>query len=117
MTAYGLNVRSGPGMAYPIMGGLSLGDAVEVVGKNAAGDWLQIAYNGQGEFSGQGGWIAAAYVDLSGSLAAMPVVSAPLLPTPQSVVDRRPQCRPPGPLRRSRVSKPMVPGGSGSGSG
>ena len=46
VTAYGLNVRSGPGTAYPIVGGLSLDDVVEVVGKNAAGDWLQIAYNG-----------------------------------------------------------------------
>ena len=47
VTAYGLNVRSGPGTAYPIVGGLSLDDVVELVGKNAAGDWLQIAYNDQ----------------------------------------------------------------------
>jgi uncharacterized protein YraI len=63
VTAYGLNVRSGPGTAYPIVGGLSRGDSVEVVGKNATDDWLQIVYNGQGEFNGQRAWIAAAYVD------------------------------------------------------
>jgi dipeptidyl aminopeptidase/acylaminoacyl peptidase len=75
VTAYSLNVRAGPGTAYPIVGGLSLGDAVEVMGKNAAGTWLQIAYNGEES------WIAAAYVDLTGSLATVPEVSAPPPPT------------------------------------
>ena len=82
VTAYGLNVRTGPGVSYPIIGGLSRGDVVEVVGKNAAGPsmnsgqstWLQIAY------SGREAWIAAAYVDLTGSLEAVPVVSAPSPP-------------------------------------
>jgi hypothetical protein len=74
VTAYALNVRTGPGTAYPLQngGGLSLGDALEVVGKNATGDWLQIAYNEEE------GWIAAAYVDLTGSLAAVRELSAPL---------------------------------------
>jgi Tol biopolymer transport system component len=81
VTAYGLNVRSGPGVAYPIIGGLSRGDTVEVLGKNAASTWLQIAYSGQGELNGQEAWIAAAYVDLTGSLVTVPVVSAPPLPT------------------------------------
>jgi TolB protein len=85
--AYALNVRTGPGTAYPIVGGLSLGDAVEVVGKNAAssfdyaqdGNWLQILYPTSAEGRA---WIAAAYVDLAGSLAMVPEVSAPPLPTP-----------------------------------
>jgi TolB protein len=76
VNAYGLNVRSGPGTAYPIVGGLRLGDMVEVVGKNAASTWLRITYDGQGA------WVAAAYVDLTGSLAAVPEVSAPPPPTP-----------------------------------
>jgi TolB protein len=76
VTAYGLNVRTGPSTAYSIVGTLSLGDAVEVVGRNAIGDWLQIAYNEEE------GWIAAAYVDLTGSLATVPEVSAPPPPTP-----------------------------------
>ena len=75
VTAWGLNVRTGPGTAYSIIGVLSQGDVVEVVGKNAASDWLQIAY------SGQEGWVSAAYVDLSGSLTGVPEVSAPPPPT------------------------------------
>ena len=74
VTAYGLNVRSGPGIAYPIVGGLRLGDSVEVVGKNATGTWLQIVYLADSDGRG---WVAAAYVDLTGSLAEVPEVSAP----------------------------------------
>jgi len=81
VTTYGLNVRTGPGIAYPIVGGLSMGDSVEVVGRNVTGNWLQIDYNGQE------GWIAAAYVGLTGSLAAVPEVSAlpPPPPMPTSI--------------------------------
>jgi TolB protein len=78
VTAFALNVRAGPGTAYPIVGGLSLDDSVEVVGKDAAGDWLQIVCPaGEGQ-----GWIAAAYADLTGSLTAVPEASAPPLPSP-----------------------------------
>jgi uncharacterized protein YraI len=62
----GLNVRTGPGMAYPIVGGLSQGDVVEAVGKNTAGTWLQMVYPADSDGRA---WIAAAYVDLTGSLA------------------------------------------------
>jgi Tol biopolymer transport system component len=79
VTASALNVRTGPGTAYPIVGGLSLGDSMEVVGKNAAGDWLQIAYPANSEGRG---WIAAAYADLTGSLGAVPEVSVPSPPPP-----------------------------------
>jgi TolB protein len=75
VTAYGLNVRTGPGVAYSIIGVLSRGDVVEVVGKNASGTWLQIAY------SGQEAWVAAVYVDLTGFLATVPEVSTPPPPT------------------------------------
>jgi TolB protein len=89
--AYALNVRTGPSTAYSIVGTLSLGDPVEVVGRNTASsfdyaqdrDWLQIAYNGQE------GWVAAAYVDLTGSLATVPEVSAPPppIPTPTAAIE------------------------------
>jgi hypothetical protein len=75
----GLNVRTGPGTAYPIVGGLSQGDVVEVVGKNTAGTWLQMVYPADSDGRA---WIAAAYVDLTGSLAEVPEVSAPLPPPP-----------------------------------
>jgi Tol biopolymer transport system component len=81
VTAYGLNVRSGPGTAYPIVGGLIRGDVVEVVGKNATGTWLQIAYPTGAESRA---WVSAAYVDLAGSLAEVPKVAAPPLTGPMA---------------------------------
>jgi len=89
VTAYGLNVRTGPGTAYPVIGALSQGDTVEVVGKNVTGDWLQILYSAGTEGRG---WIAAAYVELTGSLAEVPEVSAPPPPppTPMAAMASRP---------------------------
>jgi TolB protein len=91
VTAFALNVRTGPGTAYPIVGGLSLGDLVEVVGRNAAdpsidsgrNDWLQIVYPSG---SDSRGWIAAAYADPvqdeEWRMEAVPEVSAPPPPPP-----------------------------------
>ncbi|NIO68795.1 MAG: SH3 domain-containing protein, partial [Anaerolineae bacterium] len=102
VTAYGLNVRTGPGVAYPIIGGLSRGDTVEVTGKNVAGTWLQIAY------SGREAWIAAAYVDLSDSLVTVPVVSAPLLPTPSAAMESAPVAAQAAPVPTSELTGKLV---------
>lgn len=80
VTAPALNVRAGPSTDYTIVGKLSLDDSVEVVGRNAASDWLQIVYP---EDSDGRAWIAAAYADLTGSLATVPEVSAPPTATPE----------------------------------
>ncbi|NIO70086.1 MAG: SH3 domain-containing protein [Anaerolineae bacterium] len=105
VTASALNVRTGPSMAYPIVGGLSLGDSVEVVGKNTTGDWLQIAHPSG---SDDQGWIAAAYADLTGSLAAVPEVSAPPppQPTPMAAMESVPiaaQAAPPAPALTGKL--------------
>ncbi|MGQ9502437.1 MAG: PA14 domain-containing protein [Anaerolineae bacterium] len=74
-----LNVRSGPGVAYPILGVLRAGQSAEVSGISADGNWLQIAYARTASGSG---WVARRYVIVSGDLSAVPVVPAPPLPTP-----------------------------------
>lgn len=56
--ARSLYVRNGPGMSYLVVGGLVKGDAVEIVGKNADGSWLQIVYE-----DGRA-WVSAQWVDL-----------------------------------------------------
>ena len=76
-----MNVRSGPGTAYPIVGALRTGEQAEIVGKNPQGDWWQIALPG-----GQTGWVFGALVQTSGDLAAVAVASnipaPPPTPTP-----------------------------------
>jgi len=73
-----LNVRSGPGIGYPILGALRAGQSAEVSGISADGNWLQIAYARVPQGSG---WVARRYVLVSGDLSVVPVLPAPPLPT------------------------------------
>ncbi len=43
----GVNVRMGPGTTYAIAGGLAAGDEIVVTGRNGAGDWLRVAFEGR----------------------------------------------------------------------
>ncbi|MCB0127386.1 MAG: lamin tail domain-containing protein [Caldilineaceae bacterium] len=50
------NLRGGPGTTYTVVGGVTQGDSVTVIGCNAACDWYELA---------DGSWIAAFLVDLT----------------------------------------------------
>ena len=52
-----MNVRSGPGTNYPILGQAASGDQYPISGKNPAGGWWQIIY------SGQFGWVYSPFGD------------------------------------------------------
>lgn len=65
------NLRGGPGTNYPVVGGVSAGDALDVVARNPAGDWLRLR---------NGNWIAAFLVD--NAPADLPVATdTPARPT------------------------------------
>jgi uncharacterized protein YgiM (DUF1202 family) len=69
----GVNVRSGPGLSFDLLGRLDEGEVAEIVGKSEAEDWWQINY----EAAEDGlGWITAALVDFSEAEAetTIPVV-------------------------------------------
>jgi len=59
------NLRQGPGTTYPIVGGATAGQTLTVTGRNAAGDWYQLA---------GGAWIFAALVE---GAPDAPVVAQP----------------------------------------
>ncbi len=67
-----LNVRSGPGTAYPILGVLTLGSEREVTGRDEGAFWWQIAYPAG---PGGRGWVSAPYTTLSGDCTAIPVAA------------------------------------------
>lgn len=67
--AEALNVRTGPGTRYPIVATKASGATVEVVGRNAGSDWLQIAMPGADQI----GWVTATYVRVAGDLTQLPV--------------------------------------------
>jgi uncharacterized protein YgiM (DUF1202 family) len=57
-TGYGLNVRSGPGLAYARVGGLYYGDNVYLMGESSAdGSWVKIKM-----MDGTVGWVASMFV-------------------------------------------------------
>ncbi|BAL99254.1 MULTISPECIES: SH3 domain-containing protein [Caldilinea] len=68
------NLRGGPGTHYPVVGGVRAGDALDVVARNQAGDWLQLR---------NGNWIAAFLVD--NAPADLPVATEiPAPPAPST---------------------------------
>jgi hypothetical protein len=72
-----LNVRSGPGTGYPVIGTLRQRDQASVVGRHSASGWWQVKPG-----SGSTGWVSGspALVRVSGDTAAVTEVSAPPLP-------------------------------------
>lgn len=72
----GLNFRSGPAVAFPVIRALPGGTGVTVLGRNTSGDWLYVRLN-----NGAEGWLAARFTDFTGSV---PVVATPA-PPPTSV--------------------------------
>ena len=79
-----VNVRSGPGTIYEIVGGLNEGGSAKIAGKNADGTWWYI------EFPGGHGWVGGTVVIASCVPASLVVIPAPptpvLTPTPVPVV-------------------------------
>lgn len=66
------NLRAGPGTNYAKNGSAAVGQALDIIGRNTAGDWYQLA---------SGAWIAAFLV--SNAPASIPV--AAVVPTPAVV--------------------------------
>ncbi|MDW8071892.1 MAG: SH3 domain-containing protein, partial [Anaerolineae bacterium] len=89
-----LNIRRGPGVAYPILGALRTGQSAEISGISVEGDWLQIAY----ARAPQGvGWVSRRYVFVSGDLSSVPVVAAPPPPIPSPTPTATSTATPPAP--------------------
>jgi hypothetical protein len=65
------NLRTGPGTNYDIAGGVSTGTSLDIVGRNAMGDWYQLA---------SGTWIFSQLVN--NAPQSLPIVEAPPPPPP-----------------------------------
>jgi uncharacterized protein YraI len=69
-----INVRGGPGTNYNILGAASQGQRFPVTGKNPAGDWWQINYNGQA------GWVFGQLVTAQNTAAVQVAQNIPAPP-------------------------------------
>jgi uncharacterized protein YgiM (DUF1202 family) len=64
-----VNVREGPSTLYNILGQVSPGTSYAITGKNEAGDWWQI------DFNGQPGWVIGQLASTSGDAGAIAVAT------------------------------------------
>jgi len=90
ITADVLNVRGGPGTAYPVVGQAKAGQTYAITGKSTDGKWLVI------DLKGKQGWAALSYVKTSGSLDGLTVVKAPAVPKAAARPAAAPRPTPPG---------------------
>ena len=75
-----VNLRSGPGTNYPPLTTLSQGEALTLLGRNRAGDWLNVRVDAQGI----AGWVSADsdLVQVNLDPATLALASIPATPTP-----------------------------------
>lgn len=71
-----LNIRSGPGTNYAVIGTARYGDEGEIVGRNANSDWWAVAAP---SLPGGIGWVSADFV-LATNAGNVPVIAAPTPP-------------------------------------
>lgn len=76
----GVNVRSGPGVEYPAVGLLVVGEQAPAKGRSAAGLWILVNYAG---VEGGLGWVYAPLVTLFPLSASLPIIEPPPTPTPR----------------------------------
>jgi uncharacterized protein YraI len=75
-----LNVRQGPGTAFPVIGKFAQGNEVTVEGRNEAGDWWYVCCIPGGEVRG---WVSAELVTpnfAAEQAAALPVIASTATP-------------------------------------
>lgn len=71
-----LRMRSAASTRSRTLGTVPAGVAVPVTSRNAAGDWVQVSYNGRS------GWVAAWYTTVNGDLNTVPVNGGSAAPAP-----------------------------------
>ncbi len=69
-TASYLNIRSGPGANFDVIGRLSYGAPFDLLGRNADNSWAQIGVPG-----GVVGWVSTRYISASARIGTLPLVS------------------------------------------
>ncbi len=95
-----LNVRSGPGTAFGVIGRLTNGQSFPITGKNRDGSWWQFDYNGRT------GWVAGSNVSVRSGDTVEVAQNIPVAPTAAP----RPTARPaaPRPAQPQPQPQPQV---------
>lgn len=70
-----LNVRSGPGTNYAIVGKAHDGEQYRLIGRNSDGSWVQIEFTGSADAPGTSAWASTMFMAVEGSVADLPIVA------------------------------------------
>ena len=108
-----VNMRSGPGTAYDIIGSVVAEQQLPTVGRNAQGDWWQVCC-GNGD---QPGWLYAPLVDARESENVPIAVDIPPPPTPLPVPTAAVVAEAPTPVPVADTPTPIVAAGPPAHSG
>lgn len=81
-----LNVRSGPGATYPVLGRLATGATVEILAANPTGDWLKVGADG---LTGET-WVAARFIVTADGAPTTTTTAAPAESTPAAATSGAP---------------------------
>jgi uncharacterized protein YraI len=65
-----VNVRSGPGTKYTVLGQVRAGDALDITGQLANNSWLRVNFNGQE------GWVSSGLFEITGDVTIAPQAEA-----------------------------------------
>jgi uncharacterized protein YraI len=71
-----VNCRSGPGIAYAIVGALILGRQAEIIGRNEDSSWWNVRNPSDPSTSC---WLSAEFIETVGNVQSLPVVNAPVI--------------------------------------
>jgi len=91
-TEAAVNLRSGPGTAYPVIGRLQAGQEVDIIGRNASGDWWRLAWAGQGQ-----AWVAGIVVSVLGPIDTVAMAEDIPAPPPTAIPATPKPTEPPKP--------------------
>jgi|GEM_PF-1740887 len=90
MTAKVVNLRSGPGTNYPLVGSTSAGETYAIQDRNSDGSWFEICC-----IAGKSAWVAASVVTTVGDMASVElaqlIITPPPSPTPAPVPTAAPK--------------------------
>ncbi len=73
-----VNVRTGPGENYPVIGQLKRNEQQQLIGASGDFQWYVI------DFRGQQGWLASSLVTVFGDVNSLPVIAPPPTPIPSA---------------------------------
>lgn len=98
-----VNLRGGPGKTYPIVARLNAGQEAEILGRNASGDWWQVAWP-----DGKQAWVAGTVVRVLGPIDTIAVAKNIPAPPPTAPPAPRPTAAPAAPAAPPKPSTAFV---------